>query len=87
MLSKCFQIFLCKHLKLSQILENSVGYSYSSYGVAFTPGQYTSSQLHPSRKLWASRQFITLPIVKTLLPVTFGYSLSSEVVVIRQLKR
>ena len=25
---------------------------------------------------WASRQFLTLPIVQTLLPVTFGYSLS-----------
>ena len=27
---------------------------------------------------WASRQFVTLPIVQTLLPVTFGYSLRSE---------
>ena len=32
---------------------------------------------------WASRQFLTLPIVQTLLPVTFGYSLSSEAVVMR----
>ena len=36
---------------------------------------------------WASRQFLILPIVQTLLPVTFGYSLSSEAVVIRQLRR
>ena len=36
---------------------------------------------------WASRQFVTLPIVQTLLPVTFAYSLSSEVVVMRQLRR
>ena len=36
---------------------------------------------------WASTQFLTLPIVQTLLPVTFGYSLSSEAVVIRQLRR
>ena len=36
---------------------------------------------------WASRQFVTLPIVQTLLPVTFGYSLSSEAVVMRQLRR
>ena len=36
---------------------------------------------------WASRHFITLPIVQTLLPVTFGYSLSSEAVVMRQLRR
>ena len=36
---------------------------------------------------WASRQFLTLPIVKTLLPVTFGYSLSYEAVVMWQLWR
>ena len=36
---------------------------------------------------WASRQFVTIPIVQTLLPVTFGYSLSSEAVVMRQLRR
>ena len=36
---------------------------------------------------WASRQFLTLPIVHILLPVTFGYSLSSEAVVMRQLRR
>ena len=36
---------------------------------------------------WASRQFVSLPIVETLLPVTFCYSLSSEAVVMRQLRR
>ena len=36
---------------------------------------------------WASRQFLSLTIVETLLPVTFGYSLSSEAVVMRQLSR
>ena len=36
---------------------------------------------------WASRQLLTLPIVQTLLSVTFGYSLSSEAVVMRQLRR
>ena len=36
---------------------------------------------------WASRQFLTLPIVQTLLPVTFAYSLSSEAVVMRQMRR
>ena len=40
---------------------------------------------------WESRQFLTLPIVQTLFPVTFGYSLSSrenlEFVVMRQLKK
>ena len=36
---------------------------------------------------WASRQFLSLPIVETFLPVTFGYSLSSEAVVMRELRR
>ena len=36
---------------------------------------------------WASRQFLNLPIVQTLLPVTFGFSLSSEAVVMRQFSR
>ena len=36
---------------------------------------------------WASRQFLSLPIVQTLLPGTFGYSLSSEAVVMKQLRR
>ena len=36
---------------------------------------------------WASRQFLTLPIVQTLLPVTFDYSLSSEAVIMRELRR
>ena len=58
--------------------------------VAFPPGQCTSPQLHPFQTVWprwASRQFPTLPIVHTLLPVTFAYSLSSEAVVMRQLRR
>ena len=36
---------------------------------------------------WASRQFVTLPIVQTLLSVTFAYSVSSEAVVMRQFRR
>ena len=36
---------------------------------------------------WASKQFLSLHIVQRLLPVTFGYSLSSEAVVMRQLRR
>ena len=36
---------------------------------------------------WASRHFLSLPIVETLLPVTFAYSLSSEAVVMRQSRR
>ena len=36
---------------------------------------------------WASRQFLSHSIVETLLPVTFGYSLSSKAVVMKQLRR
>ena len=36
---------------------------------------------------WASWQFLSLTIVQTLVPVTFGYSLSSEAVVMRELRR
>ena len=36
---------------------------------------------------WASRQLLTLPLVQTLVPVTFGYSLNSEALVMRQLRR
>ena len=36
---------------------------------------------------WASRQLLTHPIVQTLVPVTFGYSLRSEAVVMRQLRK
>ena len=32
---------------------------------------------------WASTQFLTVPIVQTLLPVTFGHSLNSQAVVER----
>ena len=47
----------------------------------------TSSLSQTILRRWASRQFLTLPIVKTLLPVTFCHSLSSEAVVWRQLRR
>ena len=48
----------------------------------------TPSLLQTIWPRWASRYFLTVPIVQTLLPVTFGYSLSSEaVVVMRQLRR
>ena len=60
--------------------------------VAFPLGQCTSPQLHPCHKLFDQerhhdRQFLSLPIVQTLLPVTLGYSLSSEAVIMRQLTR
>ena len=36
---------------------------------------------------WGSRQFLTIPIVQTLHPLTFAYALSSEAIVMRQLRR
>ena len=57
--------------------------------VAFPPGQCTSPQLYPCHRLFdqdGHQDFLTLPIVQTLLPVTSGYSLSSEAVIMRQLK-
>ena len=57
--------------------------------VAFSPiHQFTTLSLSQTIwSRWASRLFLSLPIVQTLLPVTFGYSLSWEAVVIRQLRR
>ena len=51
---------------------------------------HQSTTLSLSQTIWprlASRQFLTVPIVQPLLPGTFGYSLSSEAVVMRQLRR
>ena len=45
---------------------------------------YLSQTIWPR---WASKQFPTVSIIQTLLPVTFGYSLSSEAVIMRQLRR
>ena len=59
--------------------------------VAFPPGRCTSPQLHPCHRLFEQDghqdSSLTLPIVQTLLPVTFVYSLRSEAVVMRQLRR
>ena len=58
--------------------------------MAFPPGQSMSTTPSLSQTIWpilASRHFLTFPIVQTLLPVTFGYSQSSEAVVMRQLRR
>ena len=50
--------------------------------VAFPTGQCTSSQLYPCHRVFdQDGQFLTLPIVQTLLSMTFDYSLSSEAVV------
>ena len=46
----------------------------------------TPSLSQTSWPRWVSKQFLTVPIFQTLLPVTFGYSLSSEAVVIEEMK-
>ena len=59
--------------------------------VAFPPGQCTSPQLHPCHRLFDQDghqdSFSACLQSRILLPVTFGYSLSSEAVVLRQLRR
>ena len=58
--------------------------------VAFPAGQCTSPQLHPCHRLFEQdwhQDSSSSPIVKTLVPVTFGYSLRCETVVMRQLRR
>ena len=58
--------------------------------MAYPPGQCTSPQPYLSQTIWprwVSRQLLTLPIVSNLLPVTFGYSLISEAVIMKQLRR
>ena len=53
-----------------------------------TMHQYTTPSLSQTIwPTWASRQFLALPIVQTLLPETFGYSIRSGAVVMRQLRR
>ena len=55
-----------------------------------TRTMYQSTTLSLSQTIWprwASRQFLSLSIVQPLLPLTFGYSLSSEAVVMRTLRR
>ena len=59
--------------------------------VAFTPGQWTSPQFHHCHRLFdqdghQDSSSASL-LVQTLLPVTFGYSLCSEAVVMRELRR
>ena len=57
--------------------------------MAFPPGHQSTTPSLP-QTIWPkcqSRQVFRLPIVQTLLPVTFGYSLSSEALVMRQLTR
>ena len=59
--------------------------------VAFPPGLFISPQLHPCHRLfnqdWHQDSSSASLVVETLLPVTFGYSLSSQAVIMRQLRR
>ena len=59
--------------------------------LAFPPGQCTSPQLHPCHRRFDQDghqdSSLPLPIVQTLLPVTLGYFLSAEAVVMRELRR
>ena len=58
--------------------------------VAFPPGQCPSPQLHLCHRLFDQnwhQDSLTFPFVQTLLHVTFAYSLSSEAIVMRQLRR
>ena len=55
--------------------------------VAFPPGQCTTPQLHPFHRLFEQDGDPQPPYSRDLAPVTFGYSLSSEAVVMRQLRR
>ena len=56
--------------------------------VAFPPGQCTSPQLHPCQWLFDQDGHQDSSSASlNLLPVTFGYSLSSETFVMRQLRR
>ena len=51
---------------------------------------HQSTSLSLSQTIWprcAWRHFLSLPIVQTLLPVTFGYSPSSQAVIMRQLRK
>ena len=78
-----FRRTICNKMGRGQHSSNRVsGISTRTMHQSSTP---SLSQTFWSR--WASRQFITLPIVQTLLPVTFAYSLSSQVVVMGQLRR
>ena len=52
--------------------------------IAFPPGQCISPELHPCHRLFYQDG---RHIIQALLPVTFGYSLSSKAVVIWQLRR
>ena len=94
---ECFTLLLdhlawIEYQSLSGIRDSVGRGQHSSYQISGISSRTMHQSTSPSLsqtiwQRWASRQFISLPIVQTLLPVTFGYSLSSEAVVMRQLRR
>ena len=84
--------FLCWGFKGVQE-ENSVGrgrHSSNRFSGIYTKTIHQSTTQSLSQTIsprWASRQILTLTIVQTLHLVTFGYSLSSGAVIMRQLRR
>ena len=87
------QIWLAKGLGLRLLCWDSVGRGqHSSNRVSGISSRTMHQSTTPSLSQtnwprWTLRHFLSLPIVQTLLPVTFGYSLSSEAVGLRQLSR
>ena len=70
-------------------VQEEIPYSSNWVSGISTRTMHQSTTLFLSQTIWprwTSTQFLTVPIVQTLVPVTFGYSLSSEAVVIRQLR-
>ena len=72
--------------------DSAGGGQHSSNQVRGIPTRTMHQSAIPSLSLtiwprWTSRQFLSLPTVQTLLPVTLGYSLGSEAVVMRQLRK
>ena len=90
------QLFLCTLLLCSKSVCNVVlcgVYFWNLFLYLFkrSPSSIYQSTT-PSLSLtiwprWVSRQFLTIPIAQTLLPLTFANSLISEAVVMRQLRR
>ena len=75
-LGLCFRL-LCWGFKGVQIdIPSEEASTFQIGSVAFPPGQFTSPQLHSCHGLFHQDGHPdSLPIVKTLLPVTFRYSL------------
>ena len=82
---------LCRGFKgVQEEIPSEEGRTLQIGSVAFPSGQCTSPQLHSCHRLFdqdGHHQFLIVPIVQTLPAVTFAYSLGSEAVVMRQLRR